>query len=142
MPLALSGSPIIKRMPGRGSIGALLSTVAMLATTQATSPGAAPLDSGVRGKVLYGPTCPVERPGERCVRPYEATLRIRQRATHKLVATVRSADDGRFRVRLAPGRYVIVPVSGRPYPQASPQRVRVRRHEFTRVTIRFDSGIR
>jgi hypothetical protein len=128
-------------MAGRGSIGAVLSTVAIVAT-QATASAATPLDSGVRGKVLYGPTCPVERPDDRCIRPYEATLRILRQATHRLVATVRSAEDGRFRVRLAPGRYVIVPVSGRPYPQASRRPVRVRRHEFTRVTIRFDGGIR
>jgi hypothetical protein len=128
-------------MRGRGLISALLSTVVLLATVHATSEGSL-LDSGVRGKVLYGPTCPVERPGERCVRPYEAALRIRRQTTHELVATVRSGKDGRFRVRLAPGRYVIVPVSGHPYPQASPRRVGVRRHRFTRVTIRFDSGIR
>jgi hypothetical protein len=100
------------------------------------------LHSGVRGKVLYGPTCPVERIGQTCVKPYETTLRIRKRATRKVVARTRSGTDGRFIVRLAPGRYIIEPVSGRPYPHASPQPVLVRRHEFTKVTIEFDSGIR
>jgi hypothetical protein len=100
------------------------------------------LRSGVRGKVLYGPTCPVERAGESCVRPYEATFRILRRATHDVVARTRSDMDGRFRVHLAPGRYIIVPASGRPYPRASPEPVVIRPHEFTRVTIMFDSGIR
>jgi hypothetical protein len=103
---------------------------------------AARIDSGVRGKVLYGPTCPVERQGEQCVRPYDATLHIRRLLTHRLVATVRSGDDGHFRVRLAPGRYVIEPVSKKPYPHAAPLTVVVKRHRFTRVTINYDSGIR
>jgi hypothetical protein len=98
--------------------------------------------SGVRGKVLYGPTCPVERIGQSCVEPYDATVRIRRESTRKLVAKVRSGDDGRFTVRLRPGHYVIEPVSGDPYPRASSQAVLVHAHHFARVTIRFDSGIR
>jgi hypothetical protein len=100
------------------------------------------VDSGIRGKVLYGPTCPVERPGERCERPYDATLRIRLRRTHKVVETVRSGDDGRFKVRLRPGRYVVEPVLRRRYPYAAPVPATVRAHRFTRVTVSFDSGIR
>ena len=98
--------------------------------------------SGVRGKVLYGPTCPVERVGERCVEPYDATLRIRRRSTRKVVAEVRSGRDGRFTVRLRPGHYIIEPSVGHPYPRASPEPVLVRSHRFTSVTIMFDSGIR
>jgi hypothetical protein len=100
------------------------------------------VDSGIHGKVLIGPTCPVERQGERCIRPYKATLRIRARRSHRLVATVRSGDDGAFRVRLAPGPYVVEPVSGKPYPRAAPVRVRVPPHVYARVTITYDSGIR
>jgi hypothetical protein len=99
-------------------------------------------DSGVRGKVVYGPTCPVERPGESCTRPYRATLRVRKRPSQRLVGTVHSGNDGRFGLRLSPGRYLIVPVSGHPFPRASSVPVRVRAHRFTRVTIAYDSGIR
>jgi hypothetical protein len=98
--------------------------------------------SGVRGKVLYGPTCPVERIGQSCVEPYDAALRIRRQSTRKTVAKLRSGDDGRFTVRLRPGHYIIEPTSGHPYPRASPEVVLVHAHRFTRVTIRFDSGIR
>lgn len=120
----------------------LLFATALVALLGAASSADARLDSGVRGTVLYGPTCPVERPGDKCVRPYDATLRIRARGTNRLVTTIRSGKDGRFTVRLSPGRYVIVPVAGKPYPQAAPQAVRVKRHAFTRVTITYDSGIR
>lgn len=100
------------------------------------------VDSGIRGKVTYGPTCPVERPGETCERPYDAKLRIRSRSTMKVVATLRSGKDGRFRVRLRPGRYVVEPVSGNPYPRAKSVPATVHAHKFTRITVAFDSGIR
>jgi hypothetical protein len=116
-------------------------SIAALAAVSPVSIGARP-DSGIRGKVVYGPTCPVERPGERCERPYDARLRIRTRSTKKVLATVRSGKDGRFRVRLRPGRYVVEPASASRYPAAEPVHATVHAHRFTRVTISFDSGIR
>ena len=120
---------------------AVLAALASLAATAPAAVSARP-DSGIRGNVVYGPTCPVERPGERCERPYDATLRIRVRKTNKIVKTVRSGEDGRFKVRLRPGRYVVEPVSGNPYPRAESVPATVHAHKFTRVTISFDSGIR
>jgi hypothetical protein len=99
-------------------------------------------NSGIAGTVLYGPTCPVERPGQTCVRPYRATIVIRRKATHKLVARVRSSAQGRFRISLAPGSYLLLPQNGRPYPRSSPQLVTVRSHHYTHVVISYDSGIR
>lgn len=96
--------------------------------------------SGISGRTLIGPTCPVQRPGQSCVAPYRATLRVL--APHRrLVATVRSGSDGRFRVRLAPGRYLVEPLS-RGFPHARNRAVAVRRGAFTRVTIMYDSGLR
>jgi len=58
---------------------------------------------------------------------------------------VRSAADGRFRVRLAPAAYIVraLPVSrsGLPRPPA-PLEVRVRHGRFAKVTIAYDTGIR
>jgi hypothetical protein len=99
-------------------------------------------DSGIRARVLYGPTCPVERPGQSCERPYQASFTIRRAATHTVVAEARSAPDGRLTVRLRAGLYVLQPHNGKPYPRAPTQTVSVRRHQFADVVIRFDSGIR
>jgi hypothetical protein len=60
----------------------------------------------------------------------------------KVVLTVRSGKDGRFRVRLPPGRYVVEPVSASRFPAAKPEPATVHAHRFTRVTVSFDSGIR
>jgi hypothetical protein len=99
-------------------------------------------DSGVRGLVLYGPTCPVQRPGQTCMRPYRAWITIRREPSGSLAARVRSGANGRFSARLAAGRYLLQPRNGMPYPHAQSQTTRVRRHRFSTVTIRFDSGIR
>jgi hypothetical protein len=99
-------------------------------------------DSGVRGDVLYGPTCPVQRPGQNCTRPYQATIRVLREPGGRLVASPRSDQAGHFSVRLAAGQYRLDPVSGHPFPRARPQQVTVRAHRFTHVVINFDSGIR
>ena len=106
---------------------------------------ATPPDSGVKGRVLIGPMCPVVQEGVPCPdRPFQATIEVRRVSTGKVVATVRSGKDGRFRVNLAPGRYILEPQSpnaGAP-PYAGPVPARVRAHRFTHVKITYDSGIR
>lgn len=112
-----------------------------LALEPAASQGPPP-DSGIAGKVVIAPTCPVERPGMICQRPYQATITIRRQSTHTLVGHVRSSDQGRFRIALTPGTYLLVPQNGRPYPRGSSQTVTVHAHRYTSVVIRYDSGIR
>ena len=58
------------------------------------------------------------------------------------MARVRSASDGRFRISLAPGRYLLLPHNGRPYPRSSAQVATVYSHRYTTVLIRYDTGIR
>jgi hypothetical protein len=100
------------------------------------------LDSGIRGRVLLGPTCPVQRIGQTCVRPYQATITIRSEATGKLIARVRSSATGRFRIPLAPGTYLLAPQTGRPYPRSSPLTATVHGDRYASVVISYDSGIR
>jgi hypothetical protein len=128
-----------------GSVRLLVLVLALVAAVAACGAAARPpTDSGVRGRVFIGPLCPVVQEGVPCPdAPFEASIRIR-RESGKAVKTVRSGKDGRFRVNLAPGRYVLEPLSpneGAP-PYAAPAAVRVRAHAFTRVTISYDSGIR
>jgi hypothetical protein len=102
----------------------------------------ATLDSGLRIHVFYGPTCPVQRVGESCVRPYQASVRVVREPVNRTVTTVRSAADGRVSVRLRPGRYLLKPQTGRPFPRAVAETVTVHAHRFTTVTVNYDSGIR
>ncbi len=101
--------------------------------------------SGIEGEVVMGPTCPVERfpqePG--CgEQPYQATVRIKTLDGKKVVAEFTSDKDGKFKVALAPGTYLVDPEVGRVYPRASTQEVVVVKNVFTHITIQYDSGIR
>ena len=118
-----------------GSIGRGLPLASAAASTRQP-------DAGITGEVRIGPTCPVERPGKVCERPYRATITIRREPSHALVARVRSSATGDFRIALAPGRYLLLPENGHPYPRSTPVLATVASHRYTAVLIRYDSGIR
>ena len=97
---------------------------------------------GIDGLVLIGPQCPVQTPGNPCPDlPYQAWIDIRTDAGAS-VTRLRSGEDGRFRVGLAPGSYVVDPESGTPLPVAGPQPVEVSAGSYAEVLVSFDSGIR
>ena len=119
-----------------------------LVLLSASAAGAGGLDSGISGRIVAGPTCPVESvpPAPGCAaRPLRATLRIRRVGGAGRATTVRSAADGRFRVSLAAGTYVVAALARAgatlPRPPAT-RRVRVRVGRYTFVTITYDTGIR
>ena len=100
-------------------------------------------DSGIRGLVTEGPTCPVAHEGETCSGPYAgAEIRVRRARDGQILRRVRTGKHGRFRVRLHPGRYVLDPVNGHPFPHADEKRVRVEDGRFTYVEIDYDTGLR
>jgi hypothetical protein len=123
-------------------LGAFLLVVLALVTIDGSSDAQTRPDSGVHGLALYGPTCPVQRPGQTCTRPYAAWITIRREPKGNVVARVHAGTDGRFTARLRAGDYLLVPRNGKPFPRARSQSVTVHRHRFTSVTIRFESGIR
>ena len=101
-------------------------------------------DSGIRGRVVYGPVaeCAVRDGQEDCYRPYEATIRIRRSRHGRVIRRVQSNAKGRFRVELAPGRYVLDPVNHGRFPHADRKTVHVACGRYTRVRIQYNSGIR
>jgi len=101
-----------------------------------------PPDSGIEGLVSIGPVSPVSQPGEPDSRPYSAELSIIRLSDGEEIARVTSADDGRFRVPLAPGRCLVEPQQGQPFPTAPSQEVTVDAGRFTRIQVDYDSGIR
>lgn len=134
----------------RGAVAAALASVGVLASggvgrglpIKSAASGTPQNDSGISGEVVIGPTCPVARPGKLCERPYRATLTIRRETGGPLVTRVRSSSDGRFRISLAPGRYLVLPHNGHPYPRSSPEVATVYSHRYTTVLVRYESGIR
>jgi len=97
---------------------------------------------GIEGIVLLGPQCPVESLENPCPDlPYQALIDVRDRNGNR-VTRIRSGEDGRFRVGLRPGLYILDPESGDPFPVAGEQEVRVEEGVYTEVTVSFDTGIR
>ena len=108
------------------------------------STASAPPNTGIRGIVTLGPTCPVEQVGEPpCVTPYAATLVITSADDDSVVARVSSGPDGAFTLDLPPGDYVIVPEpGGDPFPLGQPVEVTVEAGAYTEIEVAYDSGIR
>ena len=101
-------------------------------------------DSGIRGTVLLGPTCPVETLESPCPDRPLADVEIRVLRGSDVVATVRSDGEGRFAVALDPGRYEVQAVveEGGPGMSAKPVDVVVTSGVFNDVNVPVDSGIR
>ena len=114
--------------------------ILVLATCTLYSP--TPRGSGIEGQVLLGPMCPVVQEGQACPdQPYQATLTITsQNGVH--AAQFQSDEQGRFRVSLVPGEYILYPESPNGVPFASDQSFIVETGRYTLITVYYDSGIR
>ena len=123
-------------------IGASLALVAAVAVT-AWPARSTPSDSGLQGRVWLGPLSPVQQVGGPAnERPYSATLEVLGPG-NRIVTTVRSGQDGHFRVNLAEGAYVLQGVAdSNGLPRANPVSVVVVAHRFATVRVWFATGIR
>jgi hypothetical protein len=98
--------------------------------------------SGIRGQVSIGPTCPVQTEEDTCAdKPYQASFLVLD-AAMQTVAAFKTDAQGRFSLALPPGTYTLRAEHGSRYPLAADQTVVVHPGEYTRLDIRFDSGMR
>ena len=123
----------------------LLGLLALSSLISGRAQAAGHPNSGVTGQVFIGPTCPHITPGFDCPdQPFQTSITVR--TLHgRIVRHFTTDAQGRFRVSLKPGRYVLVPASPngpRGLPRAQPAEVTVARHIYTTVTITYDSGLR
>jgi len=101
-----------------------------------------PTDSGIEGQVLIGPMCPVVQEGQECPdQPYQATLTVNRLNGRKIVQ-FQSDEQGRFKIPLAPGEYILHPESPNVMQSASEQTFFVEAGKFTQIIVNYDSGIR
>lgn len=121
--------------------GLLAALVALLMLAGCTG---APADSGIEGTVTMGPVQPVVTSGIPDSRPYVTSLVIAPKDGLHLRRPdkVTSAENGRFRVNLQPGTYIISSASSQSQPTLAPIEVVVQPGRFEQVEVVFDSGIR
>jgi hypothetical protein len=113
-----------------------------LAACGATTTPSAVATGTLTGRVIAGPTCPVERPGHPCPpRPVSATVQAKT-YTGRTVASTHTDKDGRYRLKVPVGTYTIVAVTPKPFPRCSPVSVAVSANHETRAGISCDTGIR
>lgn len=100
--------------------------------------------SGVRGRVLLGPTCPVEIEGSPCPDEPIAGVEVRAIRDGEPVAEATSDAQGRFELVLDPGNYTLEAVVGPDGPGmfAKPVDVTVSSGAFVDIVVPIDSGIR
>ncbi len=111
-------------------------------TTTASTPTAttATRSSGiVQGRVLAGPTCPVERAGQPCPpRPVVGTVGLLD-ADGLARATATIAPTGDYRTAVAPGTYTVTVAGGA---HCATRTVTVTKGAVVRADITCDTGIR
>lgn len=114
----------------------------LLLATCSAEPASTSTTSGVEGQVFIGPVCPVVQEGQECAdRPYQATLVVNNSNGREIVK-VQTDEQGRFKIPLEPGEYILHPESPNVMPYAAEQVFVVEAGRFTQVNITYDSGIR
>ncbi len=105
-----------------------------------------PITSGIEGRVLLGPICPVVREDTPCPdEPLQAIVVVWDAERTKSVGRFVSDGRGHFRLSLPPGDYLLEPEPpdpDNPFPAASPVEVTVLPNSWTTITIQYDTGIR
>ena len=120
----------------RAALLAIAAVLAASAAAAATTP-----TSGLRGIVVRGPVTPVCRVDRPCDEPAAHYTLVFSRAS-RIVARTRTGADGRFRIALHPGRYVVRTTRTGFERRVTPDRVTVPTRRYARVTFRIDTGIR
>ena len=123
----------------RTSIASVLVALALVACGAS---GSGDGSSGIRGRALAGPRCPVVVEGSPCPDlPWQGTV-VATAASSGDEFTVDTDTDGAFRLPLVPGEYVLTIRATSSPPFAKPQTVVVEPGAFVDVVISVDTGIR
>lgn len=117
--------------------------------TATTTPKPLPKPSAqgiVRGQVLLGPTCPVERipPDPRCApKPYQTSIRVQSTNPSVSSITITSNASGAFSVSLDPGTYTLRALGGNTTPPTCREmQVHVSSGQTQDIVLECDTGIR
>jgi hypothetical protein len=100
--------------------------------------------NGVEGFVTKGPTCPgpVRIGATECQdQPYQASITVLDENGNQ-VTQFQTDVLGYFKIHLDPGIYILHPQPGKPLPISTDQTVVVVDGQFTRVMIKYDTGMR
>jgi hypothetical protein len=118
---------------------------AVVATTTPATPQIPPVHSGIRGTLLVGPTCPVERdpPDPECAdKPLVTSVAVYREGSGAPTVVGASDEKGAFEFTLTPDSYIVKAGGEALHPTCPPTKVAVIKDSYTAITISCDSGIR
>jgi hypothetical protein len=128
-----------------GLAAVALAAVVTLLVAACNQPAPTPTPTtGVRGRVIASPTCPVERPGgSPCIRAVAGAVILALDSNGREVARATSDATGAYFLPLAPGTYRVVPrpvegLMGTPAEQS----VTVTSGAPVLLDLDYDTGIR
>ena len=98
-------------------------------------------ETGLKGKVMRGPTQPVCRVDEPCEEPARGVRLVFSRSG-KVVARAKTDQKGWYRVTLRPGRYAVSTANPQVARRFTPKSARVPNASVRRVDFDIDTGIR
>ena len=97
----------------------------------------------VNGRVLAGPTCPVERPGDLNCQPKPVQGKVQFAQSDQVVGSIPINADGSFTLEIPEGTYTVTVDTGdNIFPICSPVVVEVRVNFDAVIEIICDTGIR
>jgi len=107
--------------------------------------GILPFDSGVMGKVLLGPVCPVMREGDDSCndKPYSVVIDVFSKGNdNNPFSRVESDKEGNYKVMLPPGNYILKPKNEKIFPRCEEREVAIKPSVLQEVNLSCDTGIR
>jgi hypothetical protein len=118
-------------------------SLAVLLAACGARAGSGSSGTGVRGTVLAGPTCPVERADSPCPDVPVADAEVRALSDGGVAGIDRTDAEGRFEIALPPGSYrVTVHAGSGPFGSAQPVDVTVSADGYATANLSVDTGIR
>jgi hypothetical protein len=126
----------------RLAVAVVIVPVLLVACARGADVGSTPQLGRVRGSVVAGPACPVERAESPCPPRPVGGVEVRALDGSDVVARATTSGDGSFSMRLHAGRYLLeAEPTGFPV-GSKPVEVIVRAGGVSRVTVLVDTGIR
>jgi hypothetical protein len=119
---------------------AAIASIALGAAALAATAGGT-IRSGLYGTVTRGPTRPVCEVDQPCEAPAADVTLVFYREGRR-IARVRTNDQGKYRITLRPGRYLVRTTAPSIRRIIDPPLVTVPRGRYARVNFSIDTGIR
>ncbi len=112
-------------------------------TAEASPAPTATSAGGIEGAVTIGPACPVVKIDQPCPdQPFQATFSVLSSDGQQKITQFTTDENGKFRIDLPPGDYILHPELSGMMPRATDQPFNVMEGQYTPINVVFDSGIR